>query len=195
MLREEDMVRTANLAWLSILCTLLALLPVGDTSARRRGRTGVVTIVPCDVQAYVIDRDPRGLKVRAGPGKTYKAIGNLPNQKVEGIRVHITGAGGEWVRIDSAVEEGSDQARTFFQGKGWVYAPLLGVEGMAITDGGTNLYQEMTKESRVIIRIPGGDDAVIVRGCSGRWMYVEYKKKRGWAAPDTLCANSLTTCV
>ena len=187
--------RTANLAWLFILCALLALLPVGDTSASRRGQSGMATIVSCDVRAFVIDRDPVGLNVRSGPGKTYKVIGNLPNQEVEGIGVHITGASGEWVRIDSAVEEGGQQERIFFKGKGWVYAPLLRVEGMAITDGGTNLYQEMTTKSRVIIRVPGGDDAVIVRGCRGRWMYVEYKKKRGWAAPDTLCANSLTTCV
>jgi SH3-like domain-containing protein len=191
---EEDIVKTANLAWLLIVCALLALLPVGDTSAHRQGQTGKVTIVPCDVRAYVIDRDPGGLAVRSGPGKTYKAIGNLPNQKVEGIGVHITGASGEWVRIDRAVEEGGDTERTFFKGEGWVYAPLLGVEGMAITDGGTNLYQDTTKKSSVIIRIPGGDDAVIVRGCNGQWMYVEYKKKKGWAAPDTLCANSLTTC-
>lgn len=182
--------KTANLAWLFILGALLALLPVGDTSASRRGQTGRVTIVPCDVEAYGID----GLNVRSGPGKTYKAIGNLPNQKVEGMRVHITGASGEWVRIDRAVEEGGDPDRTLFHGAGWVYAPLLGVSGMAITEGGTNLYQDTTKKSRVIIRVPGGDDAM-VRGCHGQWMYVEYKQKRGWAAPGTLCANSLTTCV
>ncbi|MBA3765544.1 MAG: SH3 domain-containing protein [Acidobacteria bacterium] len=187
--------KTANFAWLFILGTLLALLPAGNTSAYREGTTDRLTIVPCDVRAYVIDRDPGGLKVRSGPGKTYKAIGSLPNREVEGIGVHITGASGEWVRIDRALEEGGEQERTFFQGEGWVYAPLLGVGGMAITDGGTNLYQDTTKKSRVIIRIPGGDDSVKVQGCQGQWMYVEYKKKRGWAAPDTLCANSLTTCV
>jgi SH3-like domain-containing protein len=188
---EEEIVKTAKLTGLFILCALLVLLPFGDTSASRRGQTGRVTIVPCDVEAYLIEG---GLNVRSGPGKTYKAIRNL-NQKVEGMRVHITGASGEWVRIDRAVEEGGDPDRTFFHGAGWVYAPLLGVSGMAITEGGTNLYQDTTKKSRVIIRVPGGDDFVIVRGCHGQWMYVEYKKKRGWGAPGTLCANSLTTCV
>ena len=187
--------KTANLIWLSTLCTLLALLPAADASANRQGQSGGVTIAPCDVRAYVVDRDRGGLNVRSRPGKNYKAIGNLPNQEVEGIGVHITGASGEWVRIDRAVEEGGDQERILFQGEGWVYAPLLGVSGMAITNGGTNLYQETTEKSRVIIRVPGGDDSVTVRGCHGQWIYVEYKKKRGWAAPDTLCANSLTTCV
>ena len=111
------------------------------------------------------------------------------------LTVHIKGATGDWVRIDRAIEEGGEQERIFFQGEGWVYAPLLGVGGMAITNGGTNLYKEPKEKSRVVIRIPGGEDSVIVRSCRGRWMYVEYKKVRGWAAPNTLCANSLTACV
>lgn len=187
--------RTPRLEWLSIFCLLLALLSTGETSANAPDQTARITIVPCDVRAYVTDRDPAGLNVRSGPGQTHKAIANLPNHDVEGIGVHVTGASGEWVRIDRAVEEGGDQERTFFHGEGWIYAPLLAVGGMAIVKGGTNLYQDKTKKSRVIIRVPGGDDSVIVRGCNGQWMYVEYKKKRGWAAPDTLCANSLTTCV
>lgn len=187
--------KTANLAWAFMLSALLALLSVGNTFANRQGQTGKSKIVPCSVRAYVIDQDPGGLNVRSGPGKTYKSIGNLPSQGVDGIGVHITGASGEWVRIDRAVEEGADQERVFFEGEGWVYAPMLGVSGMAITRGGTNLYQSPTTKSRFIIRIPGGDDSVIVRGCQGHWMYVEHKKKRGWAAPNTLCANSLTTCV
>jgi len=138
------------------------LLPVGDAYANRQGQTSRVTIVPCDVEAAAIGR----LNVRSGPGKTYKAIRNLPDQNVEGMRVHITGASGEWVRIDRAIEEGGDPDRTLFHGAGWVYAPLLFVSGMAITEGGTNLYQDTTKKSRVIIRFPGGDDAT-VRGCHG----------------------------
>jgi SH3-like domain-containing protein len=188
-------VRTANLALLFILCALLALLPVGATSAYREDQTGRVAIVPCDVRAYVVDHDAAGLNVRSGAGKTYKVIGNIPNQKVEGVRVHITEASGEWVRIDKAVEEGGEPDRILFQGSGWVYAPLLGVSGMAITQGGTNLYQDKSTKSHVIIRVPGGDDSVSVRGCDGQWMFVEYKKRKGWAAPNTLCSNPLTTCV
>lgn len=187
--------RTLSLDWLCIFCLLLAIPSTSQTSANAPGQTTMTTIVPCDVRAYVADRDPAGLNVRSGPGKTHKAIANLRNQEVEGIGVHITATSGEWVRIDRAVEEGGEPERTLFHGEGWVYAPLLAVGGMAINRGGTNLYQNKTKKSRVIIRVPGGDDNVIVRGCNGQWMYVEYKKKRGWAAPDTLCANSLTTCV
>lgn len=190
--------KPANPALLFIVATFLALLPLAGTSAYRQtlsNSAATVPTIPCDVRAYVIDHDAGGLNVRSGPGKSFKTIGNIPNQGVDGVGVHITGASGEWIRIDKALEEGADQPRTFFSGEGWVYAALLGVSGMAITNGGTNLYQNATRKSRVVVRIPGGDDEVVIRGCRGGWMFIEYKKKKGWAAPDTLCANSLTTCV
>lgn len=187
--------KPAKFAWLFILCALFALLAISDTQAYRRGRPAGSKIVPCDVRAYVAGRAQGDFNVRSGPGQTYKTIGHLPNQEVEGISVHITGARGGWVRIDRAVEEGGERERTLFQGEGWVYAPILGVSGMAITNGGTLLYQQATEKSRVITRVPGGDDGPIVLGCRGQWMYIKYKKRRGWAAPNTLCANPLTTCV
>ena len=82
-----------------------------------------------------------------------------------------------------------------FSGSGWIAASLLGLSGTAIDNGATNLYQTRSKDSVVVTQIPGGDDSIKVRGCEGRWIFVEYKQKTGWAAPDTLCANSLTTCV
>jgi len=178
---------------LLILCATLALLPVGAVPALPGGQTERSRIVRCDVRAYVLDGSSR-INVRSGPGKTYKAIRNLPIQKVEGIEVHITGASGEWVRIDKAVEEGGSPDRIFFQGAGWIYAPLLGAGGKSITNGVTNLYQDKSIQSSVISSVSADDD-VTVRGCDGQWMFVEHKKKRGWAAPGTLCPNSLTTCV
>ena len=182
-----------NIYVVCLVVFFFALLPIDPTSASNQ--TAAPSIVRCDVQAYVIDGSATGLNVRSGPGNSYKVIGNLPNQKVEGIGVHITGASGEWLRIDKATEQGGERDRIFFHGEGWVFASLLGASGMAISNGGTNLYQQMSDESPVVVRIPGGDDAVKLQGCRGKWMYVEYKNKKGWAAPGTLCANSLTTCV
>ena len=145
----------------------------------------------CDVDAYVIDPDPKGMNVRSGPGNTFKIIGNLPKQDVEAISVHITGSKGDWVRIDLAVEEGGEQERTFFKGEGWLYGPLLAVDGIG---NGTKLYQRAALKSRVVGKMPGGSEGAIVRGCQGKWMYVEYNKLRAWAAPNTLCTNPLTTC-
>jgi SH3-like domain-containing protein len=176
-----------------ILCVLLALLPVGAIPTSAGGQSDRIQIVPCDVRAYVLEGSPSGINVRSGPGKIYKAIRNLPIQKVEGIEVHITGASGEWVRIDKAVEEGGDPDRIFFQGTGWIYARLLGAGGKSITNGVTNLYQDKSLRSSIISSVSADDD-VTVRGCDGQWTFVEHKKKRGWAAPGTLCPNSLTTC-
>ena len=40
-----------------------------------------------DAVAVVNDPDPQGMNVRSGPGSTFKIIGNLPKQDVEGIGV------------------------------------------------------------------------------------------------------------
>ena len=178
-----------------ILCSSLTRFASSVTVlAYSQARAGAEATTRCDAQAYVIDRDPKGMNVRSGPGSHHKVIGNLPNQDVNGIGVHITGSQGDWVRIDLAVEEGGEEERTFFKGEGWLYGPLLGVDGVGGIEGGTKLYREPTGRSRILGRLVAGEEGAIVRGCRGKWMYVEYKKVRGWAAPGTLCANSLTTC-
>ena len=173
-----------------ILCVCVGVLgSAGEAAAYRQGGAGAA--VPCDISAYVTDRDPAGLNVRSGPGGAQQVIGNLPDQQVEGgIVVHITGSSGDWFRIDEAFEEGGEEERVHFKGVGWVYGPLLGADGVG---GGTAVYQEMSRQSRVAARVPG-DSGLNLRGCRGRWTYVEYKKVKGWAAPDTLCTNPLTTC-
>ena len=179
-----------------LLTTLLVCILVGlagsevETSAYQQGG---YAIVPCDVAAYVIDKDPNGLNVRSGPGKNYAVIGNLAYKQYTGVGVHITGSNGDWVQIDLGVEEGTDEERTLFRGVGWVYAPLLGLTGIAQPEGGTLLYREASQRSRVVKLVPGEGD-VNVWGCRGEWLYVEYKKVKGWAAPSTLCSNSLSTC-
>src|SRR5215213_11970894 len=86
-------------------CALLILMPPSRTpSARAQERRAAAAVTPCNLSAYVVDHDPNGLNVRSGPGATFKVVGNLPNQGVEGIGVHITGGSGEWVRIDRATE-------------------------------------------------------------------------------------------
>lgn len=186
--------KTYNRTALVIPCAFLALLPVGANPASPAGQIDKIRTVPCDVRAYVLDGNRGRINVRSGPGKTQSAIGTLPVQKVEGIEVHITGSSGEWVRIDKAVEEGGDPDKVLFQGEGWIYAGLLGAGGKSITHGGTNLYKAKSIASPVVSWV-SVDDGVTIRGCDGQWMFVEHKKKKGWAAADTLCPNPLTTCV
>src|SRR5829696_8647999 len=109
-------VRFAMLTLAPGLCAGLALSAAsGVAPAYAPGRAGGEATTRCDVKAYVVDRDPKGMNVRSGPGGAHKVVGNLPNAEVEGIRVHITGSQGDWVRIDLAVEEGGEQERTFFK--------------------------------------------------------------------------------
>jgi uncharacterized protein YgiM (DUF1202 family) len=184
-------IRFALLFATLLLCVLVAF---AGSEVEPSAYKGSNPIVPCDVEAFVIDQDPNGLNVRSGPGKSYGVIGNLPYKQDTGVSVHITGSSGDWVQIDSGVEEGGDEEQTFFKGAGWVYAPLLGLTGTAQSKGATLLYREASQKSGLVKRVPGGDD-VKVWGCRGKWLYVEYEKVKGWAAPRTLCSNSLTTCV
>lgn len=186
----------AKLTAVFALFAFLVLAPPSRTSSARAQEKSAAParVTPCDLNAYVVDHDPNGLNVRSGPGSTFKVVGNLPNKGVEGVGVHITGGSGEWVRIDRATEQGGDEDRTLFSGEGWVYGPLLGTDGVGWVEGGTPIYQEPSKKSRVLARMLAGAEGASVRGCKGKWMYVEHKKVKGWAQGDTLCDNSLTTC-
>lgn len=155
------------------------------------GTPGPDSAKDCDLSAFVIDQDEQGLNVRAGPGIEFPVIGNLPNQQVDGIRVHLTGSSGNWVRIDRATQEGGDEGRRLFSGKGWVYGPKLGVEPTA---GGTPVHESPVASSRILKRVPADGGGFKVLGCRGVWMKVEHQKIRGWADKSRLCANSLTTC-
>ncbi len=179
-----------------VLCgSLLLMSAVGATSPGAQG-SAAAGVVPCNVVAYMNDPDPRGTNVRSGPGSTFGVVGNLPSQNVEGVVVNISGSKGDWLRIVRAVEVGgAEEERTLFAGEGWVYGPLLGVDGVGWLEGGTPLYREPVKSGRVLIKIPAdGGGPTTIRGCKGRWMYIEHRKVKGWAAPGTLCSNPLTTC-
>lgn len=176
------------------VCVLFAAAAAqGGASSAAQRRPAEERVVPCDVKAYVNDPDPKGLNVRAGPGMQHPVVGNLPDQQAEGIEVHITGSAGDWVRIDSATEQGGDGERSFFKGVGWVFAPELAVDGVGGLPSGTPLYRGPAKTGGVVSHLPV-EAGARVRGCSGRWTQIEYKGRRLWAAPGTLCYSALTTC-
>ena len=177
---------------LVVLCFVVT--PKSRATLESQVRVQATPITTCDVRGFVVDQDPQGLNVRLGPGQDHAVIGNLPYAADTGVGVHISGSSGSWMRIDLAFEEGTDNERTLFKGVGWVYGPLIGLTGMAVKNGGTPLYQEAASRARLVTSVPGGE-SVIVKGCRGKWLFVEYKNVTGWAAPQTLCANSLTTCV
>ena len=56
----------------------------------------------CDVEAYVVDADPKGLNVRDAPGAGGKVVGVIPKDG-DGTIVHLTASSPNgWVQIDRA---------------------------------------------------------------------------------------------
>ncbi|HEX5706678.1 MAG TPA: hypothetical protein VFX96_05250 [Pyrinomonadaceae bacterium] len=162
----------------------------GAAPDSRQRSSGSVT--PCDAQAYVKDDDPNGMNVRSGPGSDFKVVHVLKNMEAEGITVHITGWKGAWMRIDRAEDQG--RVIELFKGEGWVFASLLGVDGQGGFNGGTPLYQKPAKRGRIVARVPVEGSGAVVRGCRGRWLYVEYEGVKGWGVSSDLCYLSITNC-
>lgn len=183
------------------LFTLLSLLAASAATPAARGgaatppaaqakSSGAVT--RCDARAYLKDDDPRGTNVRSGPGSDFKVVGVLKNQEAEGVDVHITGSKGSWVRIDRAEDTG--RGVELFKGEGWLYAPLLAVDGQGGFNGGTPLYRGPSKRGRPVTRVPVEGYGATVRGCRGGWLHVEYRGVKGWGLSGELCPIAITNC-
>jgi len=142
----------------------------------------------CQISAYVIDRDPKGLNVRSGPGSDYKIIGTLPSNNLAVI-VTLTASQGDWVQLSKA--QGAD--RKEFLGSGWVYAPLLGTSTRGYATKSVSVYSSANPQSQVTGSIPSQRGTKLL-SCDRDWALVEYDGLKGWIAPDAQCPNPLTTC-
>jgi SH3-like domain-containing protein len=142
----------------------------------------------CNISAFVIDKDPKGLNVRSGPGTSHDIVGNLPTTTV-GVVVDITASKGDWVQLSKA--ESPDKVE--FQGTGWVSAKLLGTSTRGYGTKGVSVYKSANNQSSVVGRIPP-ETGVTLLGCSQSWAMVEYEGTKGWIEPEAQCANPLSTC-
>ncbi len=142
----------------------------------------------CQISAYVIDKDPKGVNVRSSPSNDAKIIGNLPTNTLAVI-VTITASQGEWVQLSKA--QGAEKIE--FQGNGWVYAPLLGTSTRGYATKNVSVYPNANTQSAAIGRIPSQRGTKLL-SCDRDWASVEYEGLKGWIEPQSQCANSLTTC-
>lgn len=55
----------------------------------------------CNISAYVIDKDPKGLNLRAKANGKSKVIGKIP-YNYDGTLVDIIAAEGRWLKINNA---------------------------------------------------------------------------------------------
>ena len=148
-------------------------------------------VVACDVNAYVVEEDEKGLNVRSGPGKDYPVIAVLSDKEDEQL-VHITGISGGWMKVSTA--EALD-GRSLFKGTGYIFASKLGTSVRPDSKGGyqARLYQEADLKSPVVGKLPG-EDGVVLLSCKGKWVQVKSQNLKGWLSPEGQCPNPVTTC-
>jgi SH3-like domain-containing protein len=161
----------------------LALVAGGPAPAARAAQTSVA----CQIGAYVIDPDPRGLNVRAGPGTGFRVIAVLPGGSDTPVEVEVTGASGNWLRIRNATAPDT----LLFRGPGWVYARMLGTG--TSEHGPVSLYREPRRGSAVVGRLDVGTGVTLL-GCRGGWARVQVANLTGWLDPQSQCSLTLTTC-
>ena len=148
----------------------------------------------CNVRGYVIDKDPQGLNVRSGAGTKYKIIGKLPTiNEIAPFEVKIAASKGNWVMITEAIDP-RNVKKIAFQGRGWVYAPLLGTSPRAYGYP-VSIYAQPNRNSQKLAVIPANMTATVkLDSCYGDWVKIEYKNIKGWLAPEDQCPTQITTC-
>src|SRR5215207_2699575 len=155
------------------LAAAAALCPArgASTSATVGGAapTNAAPPAACDVEAYVVDPDPKGLNVRDTPGVGGKVVATIPSDE-EGTTVHIVASDANgWVQIDHAE---TIMGAVVFDKKGWVSGNMLGIATRGYDGKGVRLYAR-PRASKAAGKLPS-EAEVKVAGCEGDWMRVKY---------------------
>ena len=136
-----------------------------------------------DVQAYIIDEDPNGLNVRAGPSLKKDIISKIPYNSYGMLtQVDIADAKNGWLKI----REWHDGAvRAQFDHDAWIYGRLVAV--LIKIDGDNNIYASDVHTARQEGKFVEGRQ-VKVLDCGKEWLFVEGqstygKKVKGWLSP------------
>ena len=143
----------------------------------------------CDVEAYVVDPDPKGLNVRDAPGAGGRVVAVIPLDG-DGTIVHLVASSPNgWVQIDRAETVGG---AVVFDKKGWVSGNMLATETRGYGTKGVKLRGD-GKAGKVIGTIPP-ELEVRVAGCADDRVKVKYKKLTGWLDREDQCPNPVTLC-
>jgi hypothetical protein len=178
--------------------------------------------MPCDLHAFSIDRDPKGLNVRAEPSVKARVLGTLPPPfKARHGEVEMPAAGWPteftiigyrdgWFLIEGATPPGKryerpDERRRFnypkpYAGRGWVAGNKVGAN---YANGATRmggLFQAPHVDARWTPAQRRQGDEIGPDGgpkrifaCGGMWGLVEsYDGVRGWWR--ALCSDQVTNC-
>lgn len=166
------------------------LCPSGGASSYPAARGAAAgPAAACDVSAYVVDPDPKGLNVRETPGAGGRVLAVIPLDG-DGTVVHLVASSPNgWVQIDRAETIGGE---VVFDRKGWVSGNMLATETRGYGTRGVRLRGE-GKAGRVVGTVPP-ETEVRVAGCAGNRVKVKYRKLVGWLDRDDQCPNPVTLC-
>lgn len=154
-----------------------------------RGASTRVAAVACDVQAYVVDPDPKGLNVRDAPGVNGKVVAVIPLDG-DGTTVHLVASSPNgWVQIDRAETVGGE---VVFDRKGWISGNMLATDTRGYGTKGVKLRGE-GKAGKVVGTIPP-EMPVRVAGCAGDRIKVKYKNLVGFLDREDQCPSPVTLC-
>ena len=179
-----------------LLLTLVLILSANAFGQRNPAQTDVDNM--CNVSAFVMDKDPKGLNVRSKSNVKSKKIGVIPFN-ADGTVVDIIGSKGNWMKIEAARTADDDSV---FSKTGWVYAPLLGITTKR-SDGGNSLidvYQSASmgdSPESVITRLSVAT-TYRLSGCYQDWLEITVPNKvkpfPAWLAADNQCELPWTSC-
>jgi hypothetical protein len=152
--------------------------------------------VACDVRLNVHDPDPKGMNVRAAPGKPPGAVIGVLKPDGDWTEVHAVAQSGDWLRIDGAEtvdDDAPEGMRPVFKGAGWVHVSGLGISEL-MTGEGTMLRAAPSDSAKLLKKIGPDDEPkrTKILGCSGQFIHVDADGLDAWTRQ--YCTNERTTC-
>ena len=156
----------------------------------------------CEVSAFVIDKDPKGLNVRSAPNEDI--ISKIPRktyQLEEAIIVHIIDAKEDWLKID----QWSDSVTTAtFNRDAWVYGKLVATTIKSDSEESasgslTRIYAKPFPNAEVIGQMSAQGQTVNILDCNNQWVLIIGKtldgtEVQGWLSPQGQCPNLIANC-
>lgn len=161
-------------------CTLMLGLTLALQSAAQSQ--------PCEGNAYRLDKDPHGTRIRSAPGAA-PVLRVIPHDE-DGSIVELSESSRNWLRI-RAFETLSSGA--IEKVDGWVHAPLMAVRATHPSAATVALLAGPDAGAAVLAQIASDTDLPL-RGCQGRWRRVQAGALSGWLAPGNYCWTPVSTC-